>query len=343
MALSEVHPLTHPSNAAALEQLEGWLKMAPDNMAIYDYNMKYCPSWDAMAEKIRWYSQKGIRGLWFCGSPSNFRDLFTHMVRGEMMRDPNQDPEKIKAAYVRKAYGPAADAVMEYLTLHKKRLEKGYPRGIHNHSMPAAYYTDDGFGDRCLKLFDKMIEAVKGARLEAKFESEKKMFASDMKRAIKIRDSRGQYDPTAPEKLDNGVRMIGSCFVGGRGPMDYGWMCRSSRMSMFVYPAKGPFPTSMKADFELARAPDKAATLKIEGMSSDKFHPPSAPIRITINGKKVFEGPCELPPLEWEWRTFEVDEGVLRKGKNTIKIENLTDSARLDHWWVAIAEARVLY
>ncbi|HOL67147.1 MAG TPA: DUF4838 domain-containing protein [bacterium] len=180
LALSEVHPLTHPANAEALSQLNGWLKVAPENMAIYDYNMYYCPSWDAMAEKLKYYAARGIRGVWFCGEPMNFRDLFHQVVRVEMMKDPNQDPEKLKRDFVQASYGPAAPYVMEYLNLVKERLQKGYPRGIHNRHMPLEFYTDENVGERCRLLFEKMIAACDGLpALKKKFVAERDMFVND--------------------------------------------------------------------------------------------------------------------------------------------------------------------
>jgi len=342
VALSEVHPLTHPVNAEALRQLEGWLKMAPNNMAIYDYNMYYCPSWDAMAEKLKWYSAKGIRGVWFCGAPSNFRGLFNYMTRNGVMRDPNRDPEALKRQFVTETYGPAAPHVMKYLTLHKKRLQKGYPRGIHDHCMPAAYYTDDNFGQTCLELFDKMIEAAKGTRAEGSLKAERKRFADDMKAALAAAKRKGKYNPTKPEKLDNGVRLPAKAWTGGRGPMGMSWFC-PKRTAMIVYTPKSPWPSDMQAAFTLDAAPAGGATLKIEAQNSDKDLPPSTPIRITINGKQVFQGPCKFPPRGWAWRTFDVPAGVLAKGRNTIRIENQMDSARLDHYWVAVSEVQVLF
>jgi len=342
VALSEVHSLTHPSNAEALKQLEAWLKAAPDNMAIYDYNMKFCPSWDAMAAKIKWYSAKGIRGIWFCGSPSCFRDLFEHVVRQEMIRDPNQEPEKLKRDYVNAKYGAAAPHVMEYLTLVTLRLEKGYPRGMHNYHMPADFYLDEGFGEKCLDLFDKMIEASKGnAGLEKKFRSERAMFVRDQKAALAARKRKGKYNPTAPEKIEGGIRLPATAFVEGRGPMEYGWFCEP-RTAMLVYAARGPHPTSMNAKFVLDSVPDKA-TLKMEAQDADKDYPPSTPLRITINGRKVFEGPCEFMKRGWSWRSFAIEKGILQKGTNTIQITNTMDSARIDHYWFMMAEAQIVW
>jgi len=342
VALSMVHPLTHPSNAEALKQLEGWLKVAPDNMAIYDYNMKFCPSWDAMAEKLRWYSEEGIRGIWFCGSPSCFRDLFEHVVRKEMIRDPNQDPEKLKSDYVNAKYGAAAPHVMEYLTLLKQQLEKGYPRGMHNHHMPAEFYLEDGFGEKCLKLFAKMIEASgANAGLGKKFQSERAMFARDQKVALAAKERRGKYNPTAPEKVDGGIRLPATAFVNGRGPMKYGWFCEP-RTAMLVYATKGPHPTSMKAEFDLDAVPARAA-LKMEAQDADKDYPPSTPIRITINNRKVFEGPCEFMKRGWSWRSFAIEKGILKKGTNTIEVTNTMDSARIDHYWLMMAEAQIVW
>ncbi|MCM8757214.1 MAG: DUF4838 domain-containing protein, partial [Candidatus Omnitrophica bacterium] len=224
LALSEVHPLTHPVNAEALAQFNAWLKVAPENMAIYDYNLNYCPSWDAMAEKIKYYADKGIRGVWFCGEPMNFRDLFHHVVREKMMKDPNQDPEKLKQDFVRSNYGPAAPYVLEYLPLVKERLEKGYPRGIHNRHMPLNFYTDDQVGERCRLLFEKMIAACAGQpALEKKFVAEKELFLKDWAAAETSERARLEYQPTEPEKVPGGLRFPATAFSGGKGPEKQSW------------------------------------------------------------------------------------------------------------------------
>ena len=178
VALSEVHPLTHPANEEALKQLEAWLRVAPDQMYIYDYNMYYCPSWDAMAEKIKWYADKGIGGIWFCGAPTCFRNMFQYINRN-LTWNAYQDPEKLKKEFVEAYYGAAAPYVMEYLASVKKRLSRGFPRGIHDRCMPPGYYGD-GTIQRQLALFDKMAEAAAGDRkVLGRILSERKMIVED--------------------------------------------------------------------------------------------------------------------------------------------------------------------
>ncbi len=178
VALSELHPLTHPANAEALKQLEAWLAVAPDQIYIYDYNMYYVPTWDVMAEKLKWYHAKGIEGIWFCGAPTCFRELFQYVTR-RLCWDVTLDPEALKREYVEAVYGPAAPHMLAYFARVKARLAKGFPRGIHDWFTPVAFY-DDGHLTESLKLFDRMVEAVRDdARLSGLLRQEREMMVAD--------------------------------------------------------------------------------------------------------------------------------------------------------------------
>ena len=98
----------------------------------------------------------------------------------------------------------------------------------------------------------------------------------------------------------------------------------------------------MKAEFSLEAVPAKA-TLKMGAQDADKDYPPSTPIKITINNRKVFEGPCDFMKRGWSWRSFAIEEGILKKGTNTIEVTNTMDSARIDHYWLMMAEAQIVW
>jgi len=160
--LSNVHPYTHPLNREALRQFEGWMRAAPDNMGIgiYGYNKGNLPSWDRVAEDIRWAAERGAtRALSRLGTPDSFGPLYEYL-QGRLGWDPELDPDKLKEEFVNAYFGPAAPHVLKYLATVKKRLDAGHARGQHGpHHMPAGYYALADI-QNTLALFDKMEAAV---------------------------------------------------------------------------------------------------------------------------------------------------------------------------------------
>jgi len=416
VAYSECHPLTHPYNTEARLQFEAWCRAAPGRMGVYDYNMKYCPSWKAMAEKLKYYAAHGARAIWFCGSPTCWRDLFDYVCRSRLTWDPSLDAEQLKRDFVRAYYGKAAPIVLEYLALLEDRLQ-GYRRGI-DQGLPGGFYSVD-YVRRCLELFDEMLAAAQGdERVTAALRHERALMIEDAARALGPRqegltdgqralgrllfarrlasliaaveaaadersraraqkDLRGalrrfanirpgedadivavarayQRAPQAttrahapapveaqPEMLGGGgVRLPAACFHDGWGPARQSWQC-PPRVAMTIYTKEAPRPSMMQAVFEMpaAAVPAGPAVLRIEGQNSDKDTRPRAHLRITLNGRVLFEGETDFVRRGWSWQAFDVPAGVLHAGVNVLRIENVTDKARMDHYWFAMSEA----
>jgi hypothetical protein len=432
VALSMVHPLTHPANTEARQFLEGWLKVAPNSVGIYDYNMYFSLSWDAMARKVKWYAEKGCRGIWHCGRPQCFSDLFTYVI-SRLEWDPSQDPQRLKEEFVAAYYGPAAPYVSQYLRLVETRLERGFTKGVHEFFMPPEFYSYE-FMVASMLLFGRMRDAAAGdSKLLGKVEAEWRQLLGDYRKAVTlqvkdilpaerelalklfkehlagrleqdkslaeklpgklpegqaerlekerkdlhagirgainhfagtaipgekdaievvnaflkdpeavIRQYPAKSQKTEPEKLANGVRLPATAFEGGFGPREYEWFCEP-RMTVTAYAGKGPRNPRMWADFVLDAEPAGPAVLKMEGQDADKDLAPKANVRVTINGKTVFEGPCRFVKRGWSWDSLKVEKGLLKQGKNRLELENTTPSARLDHYWFMISEAQILF
>jgi hypothetical protein len=112
---------------------------------------------------------------------------------------------------------------------------------------------------------------------------------------------------------------------------------------MTIKAADAPAPSRMHAQFVLAEAPRAGAVLRFEGKDSDKDLPPKTPIRIRVNETEVFRGPVRVVKHDWSWQEVPIPAGTLKAGKNTLVFENIMASARLDHYWVGISEARILW
>ncbi len=102
----------------------------------------------------------------------------------------------------------------------------------------------------------------------------------------------------------------------------------------------------------LKETPERMSFLAIEGQDDDK--PGTSAMRVTVNGKEIYLGPCAFPERAWGRMGFNIPAGFLVKGENRIEIANITPdtpsrSARFNdpkeaaedpQWgWIAISEA----
>jgi len=127
------HDLTCEQNARGLADLEGWLAKCPDNMYIFDYPCGYqnyyepFGSFYAMKRKLDFYAEHGIRGIYYCGVPTSFRDLFI-FVQSRLLWDPKADVEKLIDEFMGAYYGPAAPYMRQYFDYFHGEIER---RNIH--------------------------------------------------------------------------------------------------------------------------------------------------------------------------------------------------------------------
>ena len=102
----------------------------------------------------------------------------------------------------------------------------------------------------------------------------------------------------------------------------------------------------------LKETPERMSFFAIEGQDDDK--PGTSAIRVTVNGKEIYSGPCAFPERNWGRMGFNIPAGFLVKGENLIDIANITPdspsrSARFNdpkeaaedpQWgWIALSEA----
>lgn len=143
-----------------------------------------------------------------------------------------------------------------------------------------------------------------------------------------------------PQAIPDGLRLPASCFSGGYGPFDCSWYC-PSRQAMAIYSSNCPRPSTMKVDFNLTANPKSDAVLKFEANGGDKDLEPKTSISILLNGKEIFCGPAEAGRHDWYWQTVKIPDGLLKNGTNTLEFKNIMTSRRVDHYWLAISEARI--
>jgi len=157
------HDLTCEKNKEGFEDLKGWIARCPKNMYIFDYprgyKIYYEPfgSFYAMKRKLDFYAANGIRGIYYCGVPSNFRDLFV-FVQSRLLWDPKADVEPLIDEFMKVYYGPAAPQIREYFDYFHAEIER---RNIHQMcegANPGVVTAE--FSEKALGLFAEAEAAV---------------------------------------------------------------------------------------------------------------------------------------------------------------------------------------
>jgi hypothetical protein len=159
------HDLTCEQNARGLADLKGWLAKCPDSMYIFDYPCGYqnyyepFGSFYAMKRKLDCYAENGIRGIYYCGVPTSFRDLFI-FVQSRLLWEPKQDVEALIGEFMRAYYGPAAPHVREYFRYFHSEIER---RNIHQMCEgPNPGFVTAEFSRKGLKLLAQAESAAAG-------------------------------------------------------------------------------------------------------------------------------------------------------------------------------------
>ncbi len=149
-------------------------------------------------------------------------------------------------------------------------------------------------------------------------------------------DTVEQPAPTVPPPVPPGANSItleDSSFAGGYRRQD-GLYHR--RTATWVY-GQGTQYKTMSATFNLDHAPAGIANLSIVGLDSEDA--PKTPIRIDLNGTLLYQGPNPLPndlpsgvngKGNWGSYTFQMGEGILQPGSNTLTITNLDPSDKIN-------------
>jgi hypothetical protein len=120
-------PLYDPSNAAFNADMIGWSAIS-NRTYIWNYVTNFraylqpFPNYYVVGENIKYYSAKGVKGLFEEGSytsPGGDMATLKDFVMGQMLLDPSRDTYALIAAFLTGYYGPAAPFVRTYMdTFH---------------------------------------------------------------------------------------------------------------------------------------------------------------------------------------------------------------------------------
>lgn len=157
------HGLECPKNKQALEELKGWLSKCPDQICIFDYPRGYrvwyepFGSFYATVNKVKTYASLGVKGVYHCMVPTNFRDLFM-FVQGRLLWDPKADVEALVDEFMSEYYGAAAPAVRDYFNLMHHEIDSRQIHQMCEKSNPELVTAL--FADNALEIFSRAQVAV---------------------------------------------------------------------------------------------------------------------------------------------------------------------------------------
>lgn len=405
------HDLTCEQNAVGYADLQGWLAKCPRNMFIFDYPCGYQTWYEpfgtfrAMQRKLAFYDAHGVRGLYYCGVPHTFRELFVY-VNSRLLWTPEADVEALLDDFLEHYYGAAAPAMREWFDLLCREVDERPVHQMCEGPNPGLVTAD--LADQALALCAKAEAAAKGDRaaqfrvrvvamgvlfadvnernpVNGKLVVDEATFAQRLAEFLDIaRDRRlgtlarreagvvtdwlyriarlrtqtnSWYtdplierllaDPAgtlaaerqlyAQTRIDGGWRLELDGFSGGKGPEVYAYQCEGKR-AVWIYGTNLPQP-AMWTKVNLETAPG-AARLVLLAQDDDK--PGAVGIRVSVNGKKVFEGPNTCREKGWSEQTIPVPDGVLKTGPNEVRLETTGPSSARDAGWFMLAELKLL-
>ncbi len=157
------HDFSCEQNRQGFEDLKGWVAKCPNNMYIFDYprgyKIYYEPfgSFYAMTRKLDFYAANGVRGIYYCGVPTNFRDLFV-FVNSHLLWDPEADVEDLIDEFMAAYYGAAAPHVREYFDFMHRQVEERQVHQMCEGANPGLVTAD--YATRALEMFGKAEVAV---------------------------------------------------------------------------------------------------------------------------------------------------------------------------------------
>ena len=157
-------------NARVRSALEGWGKVAPGRIVIWDYTTAFkdylCPypNEATLAANLRWFAKNGVCGVFSQGayeSPvADLSELKAYLI-SKLLWNPAADDKALTEEFVRLYYGEkAAPSILEYLD-YRRRYFENPKMTLHciraNHG---ALGVGDGFVRRSLELWRAAMSAT---------------------------------------------------------------------------------------------------------------------------------------------------------------------------------------
>ncbi|HPP12156.1 MAG TPA: DUF4838 domain-containing protein, partial [bacterium] len=151
-----------PENYLAKHEIEGWLKVAPGRVGLYDYNAYGCYTLNGMAWKVKWCARRNMCGFMYCGINQSFQPLFRY-VHSKLNWNPLLEVATLKHDFIYAYYGAAAPVMEKIINSIYDRIEYGH-YDSRMHGVPPADYWSKPFVTETLALFDQAISLLPGDR-----------------------------------------------------------------------------------------------------------------------------------------------------------------------------------
>jgi hypothetical protein len=183
-----------PVIARNVTKLDGWLRIAPNRVAVCEYHGGiYNPApLQTLQSRLRYYKSKGMAGIAYrYGQPLNLAPIFNY-VFGKLMWDSDMDAHQAAKEIVEAHYGAAVPAIVAYLNLCGQRYQETLQTATKLRNLyPTDFYTD-AFVEKALKLFSQARAAVTvDSQLGKELRNEEKLFLADFLRHLPDTISKG--------------------------------------------------------------------------------------------------------------------------------------------------------
>jgi hypothetical protein len=169
----------------SIDKITGWLKVAPDQYALCEYQAnQYKPALvDALSSRLRFYKELGVRGIVFTyGVPQNFKGLWGYLY-SHLMWDIDQDVMQLARSYVEFYFKEAAEYIWQVFSLSHGRYTETLSQGISlTNNYPTGFYNNE-FSLSVTSAFSSAAEAVKhDDKLYKEIQQEESYFIMDWMR-----------------------------------------------------------------------------------------------------------------------------------------------------------------
>jgi hypothetical protein len=111
----------------------------------------------AMKQKMDFYAANGVRGIFYCGVPTNFRDLFIY-VQSHLLWNPKADVDDLVDEFMLAYYGKAAAAMREYFDFLASQVQDRKVHQMCEGANPGLVTAE--FAARALAMFAKAEAAA---------------------------------------------------------------------------------------------------------------------------------------------------------------------------------------
>lgn len=135
----------------------------------------------------------------------------------------------------------------------------------------------------------------------------------------------------AQHKPQGNVWLDLETFSGGAGYTTYRYKC-PPRFAVWAY-GTGTRYAELRSNFSLTETPI-AASLKMIAQCDR----PENTMAIIVNGTPVYKGPCRFAVEGWGEVTYHLPNGLLREGKNSLVIQNTTNSIAQAAEWIMFSQ-----